>query len=144
MKENNWQLLRYHFLCLVLLFMVALSFYGIFRKWESFLKNTCYKLFVIILVALLPSSCFNLQCYFRLFCQTIIIEMPSLFRREKLHVIIVVPKLQETLLYSKRRGVLLIHCIVTTFPILQKTPKCSDLSCSQETQFSKIINCMQV
>ena len=34
-KENDWRLLRYFFLLLVLPFMVALSFYGISRKWEE-------------------------------------------------------------------------------------------------------------
>ena len=33
--------------------------------------------------ALLQSTCFNLHVYFRLFCQTTIIEMPSLIREEK-------------------------------------------------------------
>ena len=46
-------------------------------------KNTCYKFFTIILFALLPSSCFNLNVYFRLLCQTPIIEMPSLSRNEE-------------------------------------------------------------
>ena len=64
--------------------MVALSFYGIFRIREKICKNTCYKFFSIISFALLPSSRFNLHVYFRLFCQTIIIEMPSLIRQEKI------------------------------------------------------------
>ena len=63
--------------------MVALSFYGIFRIWEQVCKNTCYKFFAIISFALLPSIRFNLHVYFRLFCQTTIIEMPSLIRKEK-------------------------------------------------------------
>ena len=33
--------------------------------------------------ALLQSSCFNLHVYFRQFCQTTFIEMPSLIRKEK-------------------------------------------------------------
>ena len=32
---------------------------------------------------MLPSNCFNLHAYFRLLCQTPIIEMPSLNRNEK-------------------------------------------------------------
>ena len=47
-------------------------------------KNTCYKFFAIISFALLPSSCFNLHSYLRLFCQTTIIEMPSLIQKEKI------------------------------------------------------------
>ena len=70
-------------LWLVLLFMVALSFYGNFRRWEKICKNTCYKFFAIISCALLPSSCFNLRVFFRLFCQTPAVEMPSLNRNEK-------------------------------------------------------------
>ena len=41
------------------------------------------KLFTIVSFALLLSSRFNLHVYFRLFCQTTIIEMPSLNRYEK-------------------------------------------------------------
>ena len=63
--------------------MVAHSFYGNFRKWEGKFKFTWYKFFAIISVALLQSSCFNLHVHFRLFCQTTIIEMPSLIRKEK-------------------------------------------------------------
>ena len=47
-------------------------------------KNTCYKFLAIISFALLTSSRFNLHVYFRLFCQTTILEMPSLIRKEKL------------------------------------------------------------
>ena len=47
-------------------------------------KNTCYKLFTIISFAMLLSSCFNLHVYFRLFCQTTVIEMPWLIRKEKI------------------------------------------------------------
>ena len=75
--------MRYFFLWLVLHFMFALPFYGIFRRWEKSCKNTCYEFFAIISFAFLPSSCFNLHVYFRLLCQTPIIEMPSLSRNEK-------------------------------------------------------------
>ena len=75
--------MQYFFLWLVLPFMVALSFYGIFRIWEKICKNTCYKFFAIILFALLPSSRFNLHVYFRLLCQTPIIKMPSVNQDEK-------------------------------------------------------------
>ena len=64
--------------------MIGLSFYGIFRIWEKICKNTCYKIFVNISFALLPSSRFNFHVYFRLFCQITIIEMPSLIRKEKI------------------------------------------------------------
>ena len=84
MNENDWQFMRYFLLWLVLPFMVALSFYGIFRIWEKIFKNTCYKFFTIISFALLPSSRFNLHNYFRIFCQSAIIEMPSLIRKEKI------------------------------------------------------------
>ena len=56
----------------------------------------------------------------RLF-QTILLnyyyEMLSLIRKEKLHVKIVVPKLQETILYGTRIDVELEHCIVPSVPI---------------------------
>ena len=83
MKENDWQLMRFFLFWLVWPFMVALPFYGNFRTWEKNCKNTCYKFFAFISFALLPSSRFNLHVYLRLFCQTTIIEMPSLNRNEK-------------------------------------------------------------
>ena len=64
--------------------MVALSFYGIFRKWETSIENSRYKFFTNIFFALPPSSRFNLAVYFRLFCQTTNIEMRSLIRKEKI------------------------------------------------------------
>ena len=63
--------------------MVALPFYGNFRRGERNCKNTCYKFFTIISFALLPSSRFNLHVYFRLLGQTPFIEMLSLNRNEK-------------------------------------------------------------
>ena len=38
MKEKDWQLMRYFFLWLVLPFIVALAFYGNFRRREKFAK----------------------------------------------------------------------------------------------------------
>ena len=55
-----------------------LSFYVFFRTWEQIYKNTCYKFFAIISFALLPSSRLNLHVFFRLICQTPIIEKPPL------------------------------------------------------------------
>ena len=75
--------MRYFLLWLVLPFMVALSFHGNFRRWDKNCKKSCYKFFAIISIALLPSSCFNLHVYLRLFCQTTIIEKPSLIRKGK-------------------------------------------------------------
>ena len=63
--------------------MVAPSFYGNFHIWEQICKNTSCKFFAIISFALLPSSRFNLHVCFRLFCQTTIIEITSLIRKEK-------------------------------------------------------------
>ena len=74
--------MRYFLLWLVLPFMVALPFYRNFCRWEK-CKNTCYNFFASISFALLPSSRFNPHVYFRLLCQTPIIEMPSLNRNEK-------------------------------------------------------------
>ena len=84
MKEKDWQLMRYFLLWLVLLFMVALSCYGNFRRCDENCEKTCYKFFATISVALLQSSCFNLHVYLRLFCPAAIIEMLSLIRKEKL------------------------------------------------------------
>ena len=49
----------------------------------NIIKKYLLKLFTIVSFALLLSSRFNLHVYFRLFCQTTIIEMPSLNRYEK-------------------------------------------------------------
>ena len=84
MKESDWQLSWFVRLWLVLPLMVALSFYGIFRKWEKSIENTRYKFFTMISFALLPSSRFDLHVYFRLFCQTTFFEMPSIIRKEKI------------------------------------------------------------
>ena len=84
MKEKDWQLLRYFFLWLVLPFMVAHSFHGIFCKWEENYKYNWYQFFAFISFALLQSNCFNLHVYFRLFYQTTFIEIPSLIRKEKI------------------------------------------------------------
>ena len=45
MKENDWQLLRYFLLFLILPFMVALSFYGIFRIWENLFEKNVQQVF---------------------------------------------------------------------------------------------------
>ena len=76
--------MRCSFLWLTLLFMVAFSFYGILRTVESLFKNTCHKFFAKISFALLPSCRFNLHTYFGIFCQTTIIEMPLLIRKQKI------------------------------------------------------------
>ena len=83
MKENDWQLLRFIVLWLVLLFMVGFSFYGILRKRGIYYENTCYKTSTIISFALLLSSRFNLHVFFRLVCQTPNIEMLSLNQNEQ-------------------------------------------------------------
>ena len=75
--------MRYFLLRLVLPFMVAVSFNGNFRRWEKICKNTWYKFFAIISFAFLQPSRFNLHVYFRLLCQTPIIQLPSLNRNEK-------------------------------------------------------------
>ena len=48
------------------------------------MQNYSQQFFAIISMALLLSSRFNPHVYFRIFCQTIIIEMPSLNREEKI------------------------------------------------------------
>ena len=82
-KKKDWQIMWYFLLWLVLPFVVALSFCGNFLRWEKSCKKTCYNFFAIISFALLPSGRFNLHVYSRLFCQTSIIEMPSLNQNEK-------------------------------------------------------------
>ena len=83
MQENDWQLLRYLFFWLVLPFKVSLSFYGNFRKWEEYFKNTWYNFSAIISFALLQSSCFNFYVHLRSICLTPFTKMRSLNRYEK-------------------------------------------------------------
>ena len=83
MKENDWQLLRFNLFGLVLLFMVAVSFFGIFREWEEYFKYTWYIFFAIISFALLQSSCFNSYVQFRSTCLAPFTQLPSLNRYEK-------------------------------------------------------------
>ena len=75
--------MRCLFFWLVLPFMVCLSFYGIFLKWEKNYGIICYKFFAIIFFALLKSSCFNLHVHFRRLSGTPIIYMPLLNRNEE-------------------------------------------------------------
>ena len=62
--------------------MVVFSSYGCFRIWEKICKNFWYTFLTSISFALLPSRRFNLHVYFRVTCQTTIIEMPSLIRKK--------------------------------------------------------------
>ena len=102
--------------------MVALSFYGFFRMWEQLCKNTCYKFFTIISFALLLSSRFNLHVYFRLFCQTTIIGMPSLIRIEKITCENCGTQTTRNNIVRTRRDVQLEHCIVPHVPISPQNP----------------------
>ena len=84
MKENDWQIMRYFILWLVLLFMIALTFYGIFRIWKKICKITCYNFFghYFVCIATVKSLQFS-RILLRLLCQTPVIEMPLLNRNEK-------------------------------------------------------------
>ena len=78
------------------------------------------------LVHLHCSSCFILYVHFRSFWLTLFTQMPSLVLwndTRKLHVRIVVPKLQSLFLPVTRRVLLLEHCIVPNVPISPQNPK---------------------
>ena len=115
--------MRWFVLWLVSPFMVALSPYGILHKWEKFSKISRYKFFTSISFALLQSNCFNFSVHSRLFCLRPFLQMPYLYRYEKLHVRIVVPKLQSSIFPVTRRVALLVHCIVSNVPISPQNPK---------------------
>ena len=83
MKESDWQLFWLTFSWLVLPFMVALSFYVVFRKCEKQFESNCYNFFATISFALLQSSCFNFYVQVRSCCLTLFTQMPSLNRNEK-------------------------------------------------------------
>ena len=122
MKEKDWQLMWYFLLWLRLPFMIALSFYGNFRRWEKICKNTCYKFFAIISFALLPSSRFILDVWFRLFCQTPIIEMPSLNRNERDSCANCGTQTTKLNLPVTRRDVQFEQCIVPNNPFSPRNP----------------------
>ena len=109
--------------------MVRFAFYGCsFFLWNfpyigKICKNTCYTFSANISFALLPSSRFTLHVYFRLLCQTPIIEMPSLNRNEKVTCENCCTKVQRLILRVIRRDVHLEHCIVPNAPISPQNPK---------------------
>ena len=123
MKENDWQLLRCHLFWLFLLFMVVLSFYGIFRLWENFFKNFAANF----------SSLFHLHCYSQVtsvFTFISVYSVKILFLKcrrsialKKLLVTFVVPKLQSFLLRVTRGFVRLVHCVVLLVTISSQNPK---------------------
>ena len=83
MKEIDWQLLWYLFIWWASPFLAVLSFYGKLCRWETLISNTCQNFFAIFSYSLLESSWFNLWVYFRIFCQTFILEKPSLNQNDK-------------------------------------------------------------
>ena len=90
----------------------------IFTTGKKNLKNISYKFLVIIPFALLQSRYFNLLRSFR-----IIVFLTNLLKcllwidTRRLHLRIVVPKLQSLVLRVTRRDVLLVHFIVANVPI---------------------------
>ena len=114
--------MRYFLLGLVLPFMVAHSFYWIFRKRKEKINYTSYKFFAIFLFALLQSSCFNLHVYFRLFYQTTIIEMPSLIRKKITRENCGTQNTRNSIVRHKK-SFSAVHCILLTLPIFPQNPK---------------------
>ena len=115
--------MRFFFLWLVLLFKVALSFYGIIRRWEKIAKKLATNF----------SPLFHLHCYsqvasFFMFISNYFVKLLFLkyFRSmetRKLHVRIKVPKLQSLILPVTRGDVQLEHCIVRNVLISPQNPK---------------------
>ena len=123
MKEYDWQFLRYFFSSLVLLFMVARSCYGVLRIWKNLYKDTCYQLVTTVSFAFRPSSRFNLHVYFRLFCQTPIIQMSSLNRNEKLTCENCGTRRTKLNLVRHKKRCSFGQCIVPNNPILPQNRK---------------------
>ena len=123
MKENDWQLLQFFLLWLLSPFMVALSFYGIFRIWENICKNTCHKFFANISFALLQSSCLNFYARFRWFCLTLFTKMPSLNRYEKVTCENSGTQTTKLNLARHKKSCILVHCIVPNVLISQQNPE---------------------
>ena len=103
--------------------MVALPFYGIFRRRGK----------IAILLATNFSPLFHLHCYrqvawlftfiFDYFVKFLLLKCLRSIETRKLHVRIVVPKLQNLSLPVTRSVVLLVHCIVPNVPISPQNPK---------------------
>ena len=112
MKENDWQLMRYFLLWLVLLFMVALPFSGNFRRWEKIATNF--------------SPLFHLHCYRQVasiftfisdyFVKLLLMKCLRSIETRKLQVRKGVSKLRNLILTVTRRDVQLEHCIVSISP----------------------------
>ena len=104
--------------------MVGLSCYGIFWIFlvtvEHNIKIVATN-FTIISVALLQSSCWNCYVHFRLFC--LLQKCLPLYEKKKFLVNFVEPKLQETVLYGRKRDVQLVPHIARSFPIFQRYPR---------------------
>ena len=81
------------------------------------------KFFAIISFALLPSSRFNLHVCFRLFVKLLLMKCLRSIETRKLHVRIVLPKLQSLILRVTRRDVQLEHCIVPIVPFSPQNPR---------------------
>ena len=115
--------MRFFFLKYTLPFIVALSFYGIFRIWEKICK----------ILATNFSPLFHLRCYREVgliftFTSDYTVKLLKLKRlrsseKKQLHVKIVVPKLQNLIFRVTRRDVLLVHCIVANVPISPQNHK---------------------
>ena len=115
--------MRYFFSWLVLFFMVALSFYGIFRIWEKYAK----------ILATTFSPLFHLPSYRQVasiftfisdyFVKLFLLKCLRSIKTRNLHVRTVVPKLQSLILRVSRRVVHLEHCIVPNVPISPENPK---------------------
>ena len=60
--------------------MVALFFNGVFRIWEKIMQEYLLQMFRHYFIRIATVKLLQASRFFRLFCQTIIIEMPSLYR----------------------------------------------------------------
>ena len=103
--------------------MVALSFCGSLRKWEVLFKKFRHKFFSIISFSLLQSKCFSLSVQFRLFRSKPFLNFFQYIDTRKLHVRLVVPKLQTLILPVTGRVVLLVHFIVPNLTISPQNPQ---------------------
>ena len=79
------------------------------------------------------SPLFHLHCYRQVasiftftadfFVKLLILKRLRYSEKKKLHVNIVVPKIQETILYGRRRDVQLEHCFVANVPVSPQNHK---------------------
>ena len=107
--------------------MVALSFFDFSVNGDYNVKlvlgTNSSTLILLHCYSQVASICTFISDYFVKLPLLLLLKCHRYSEKNKLHVKIVVPKLQETILYVTRRDNQLERCIVLTVPISPQNPK---------------------